>query len=280
MRAFRLISALLLCGPATVSFAVELKQQTLDAYHKYVRITESRIAADLAQNNHLTWLDRLPADRRHSAEARLRNGDILIETLETRDNGGREIDIPDGTVHHWVGGVLIRGATVQAALRLVEDYDHHDVTYRPNVIKSKLIERNGPDFKVFLRFYKKKVVTVVLNNTFVVHYETVDPNRVWSRSRAVKIGEVVDASNPDGPERPFGRDHGYLWGSDSFWRFQQQDGGVYIEMETITLTRDIPTGFGWIVGPIVKSLPREAVTDTLGATRAALTKQAPDRGSM
>ena len=51
----------------------------------------------------------------------------------------------------------------------------------------------------------------------------------------------------------------------------QRDGGVYVQSESITLTRGIPAGFGWLVRPFVTSIPRESLAFTLEATRARLT---------
>jgi hypothetical protein len=38
------------------------------------------------------------------------------------------------------------------------------------------------------------------------------------------------------------------------------------------LTRGIPTGFGWIVGPFVTSIPKESLTFTLETTRKQLVR--------
>ncbi|HLI64066.1 MAG TPA: hypothetical protein VKV05_11745 [Terriglobales bacterium] len=50
----------------------------------------------------------------------------------------------------------------------------------------------------------------------------------------------------------------------------QQADGVYIECRTISLTRDIPHGLGWIIEPIIRKLPQESLVHTLAATREAL----------
>ena len=65
---------------------------------------------------------------------------------------------------------------------------------------------------------------------------------------------------------------GYLWRLNSYWRFEERDGGVYLECESVSLTRDIPFGLGWIVGPFVTSLPRESLEFTLQTTRKKLMK--------
>jgi hypothetical protein len=67
-----------------------------------------------------------------------------------------------------------------------------------------------------------------------------------------------------------GHDSGYLWRLNSYWRFLERDGGVYIQCESLTLTRDVPTGFGWLIRPFVTSIPRETLTFTLQTTRDTL----------
>jgi hypothetical protein len=47
-----------------------------------------------------------------------------------------------------------------------------------------------------------------------------------------------------------------------------------VQSEVVSLTRDIPAGFGWLIGPFVTSIPRESLTFTLEATRKAVEAQA------
>jgi hypothetical protein len=61
-----------------------------------------------------------------------------------------------------------------------------------------------------------------------------------------------------------------MWRLNSYWAFEQSDDGVLVECEAISLTRDIPTGLAWMIGPFVNSIPRESLEFTLGATRKAL----------
>jgi hypothetical protein len=45
---------------------------------------------------------------------------------------------------------------------------------------------------------------------------------------------------------------------------------VYLQCESISLTRGIPLGLGWIVRPFVTSIPRETLAFTLDTTRKTL----------
>jgi hypothetical protein len=80
---------------------------------------------------------------------------------------------------------------------------------------------------------------------------------------------VENAGEPTERLEPQGHDRGFLWGMDTYWRFQEKDGGTYVECQSVSLTRDIPTGLGWTVGPFVTSVPRESLTFTLVTARSA-----------
>jgi hypothetical protein len=153
---------------------------------------------------------------------------------------------------------------------MVQDYNHHKDLYKPEVLDSRLLSRQGDDFRIYLRLLKKKVITVVLNTEHEVKYTRLDATRWRSASRTTKIAEVENAGKPDEREKPPGAGEGFLWRLNSYWRFAERDGGVWVECEAISLTRDIPTGLGWLVDPIIRNLPKESLENTLRATRAAL----------
>ena len=111
---------------------------------------------------------------------------------------------------------------------------------------------------------------MVLNTEHEVKYFPVDRTRWRSVSRTTKIAEVDRAGKPDERDKPPGTGEGFLWKLDTYWRFEERDGGTWVECQAISLTRDIPTGLGWIVEPIIRSLPKESLENTLRSMRAAL----------
>ena len=264
--------ATLLLAPAPAE-AVELKPQAIEAFDRYVKLSEARIDAELARGAPFLWLDALADARREKARAELRAGRVVIEKLETLDDG-RPIKSPGVIIHHWIGTVFIPGASLEQTLALIQDYDHHQDYYKPDVMRSKMLARNGNDFRVYLRFYKKKVLTSVVDSEHEIHYEPVDSTRAWSRSRSTHIREVENAGESDERLKPEGNDRGLLWRIYTYWRFEQKDGGTYVECQSISLTRDIPSGLGWLLGPYVQSIPRESLTFTLTATRTVLLRRA------
>ena len=112
--------------------AAELKPQTIEAFDRYVRVTEARMQTELDGQSSFLWVDRLPDDEREEAYAKLRAGEVVIDRLETRD-GDEKIKIPDGKIHHWIGTVLIPGVTLEQTMALVQDYDRYAEIYSPDV---------------------------------------------------------------------------------------------------------------------------------------------------
>jgi hypothetical protein len=261
-----LAAILLLALPAN---AADRKPQAVDAFNRYAQLTEAQVDAELARREPYLWIDGLPDDRRAAAHAQLRDGNVIIERLETLDNG-QHIHIPGGMIHDWTGTVFIPGATLAQTLALDEDYDHHQDFFRPDVMRSKILRHTGDDFLVLLRFYKKKVITTVIDTEHEVHYHIVDSTHAWSRSHTTRIQEVANAGQSDERLEPEGHDRGFLWKMNTYWRFEEKDGGTYVECRSISLTRDIPAGLGWLIGPYVTSVPRESVTFTLATTRSGV----------
>ena len=251
----------------------ELKPATVEAFEQYVRLTTARNDEELRRGSPFLLVDSLPEPQRQQAYAALRAGEVRIERLETLHDG-HPMDCPDGLIHHWVGVIFIPGATLEQTLRLVEDYDHHATYYAPDVQRAKILARQGDDFTVVMRFRRKKVVTVVLDTVHQIHYGRLDATRAFSRSATTRVAEVENPGQPDEHEKPAGHDGGYLWGMNTWWRFVERDGGTYVQSESVSLTRNIPAVVKWLVGPFVTSIPREALTFTLTATRNALRNRA------
>ncbi|MGH9745230.1 MAG: hypothetical protein ACRD59_03870 [Candidatus Acidiferrales bacterium] len=271
-----ILALALLSSVATPAAVADLKQPAIDAFNHYARLTETQIDAELARRQPFLWIEALPESRREAAYAQLRNGNVVIERMETLD-GGKQIEVPGGMIHHWIGTIFIPGATLAQTLALEQDYDHQQEYFRPDVMRSKIDRRNGNDFVIELRFYKKKVITTVIDTTHEVHYQPIDATHEWSRSRTTRVQEVDDAGKPDEKLEPEGRDRGFLWRMNTYWRFEEKDVGTYVECQSISLTRDIPALLSWMISSYVESVPRESLTFTLATTRRAVLERIGSR---
>jgi hypothetical protein len=247
----------------------QLKHATAEAFNRCVRLTDERSDSELKRGSGLLWIDGLPEAERARAYEDLQHGAVKMRKLETLDNG-RTIETPGGLVHHWVGLAFIPGAKLHDVLDVLQDYDHHAVYYAPDVERSKLESRDGDHFRAFLRFRRHNVVTVVLNTEHEVHYFRDSPTRAHSRSSAVRIAQLENAGKSDEREKAPGDDDGFLWRMETWWRTVESDGGVYVQSEVVSLTRNIPAGLGWLIGPFVTSIPNETLAFTMEATRKAV----------
>jgi len=259
--------------PADASPPAQLKTATIDAFDRYVRLTDARNDAELKQGTHLLWIAGLPEAARAEAYAALRRGEVEMQKLETRENGAT-IHCPDGMIHHWVGAVFIPGAKLQDVLAMLQDYNRHAEYYAPDVERSKLESRDADHFRAFLRFRRHKVITVALDTKHDVRYFHDSESRAHSRSSAVRIAQVENPGKGDEREKTPGDDDGFLWRMETWWRMFEADGGVYVQSEVVSLTRNIPAGLGWLIGPFVTSIPKESLTFTLDATRRAVEMRA------
>ena len=256
-------------SPASAPVPVRLHPETVATFDRYVRLTEERNEAELKRGSALLWIDSLAPAQRTEGYAALKRGEVQIQQLSTLENG-KPMVCPGGMIHHWVGLVFIPGAKLEDVLAVLEDYDHQSTYYSPDVERSRIESRDGDHFRVFLRFRRHKVITVVLNTEHNVRYFHDAPGRAHSRSSAVRIAEVENPGKSDEREKQPGDDGGFLWRMETWWRMEERDGGVYVQSEAASLTRDIPTGLGWLVGPFVMSIPKETLVFTLDATRKAV----------
>ena len=265
-----LLAAILLLGiPAS---AADLQAQAAQNYARYIALTQAQVDAELAQGGSYLWVERLPEARRAAALAQLRSGSVVIEKLETLD-GGKPIEVPGGLIHHWIGTAFVPGATLAQTLAFMQDYDHKVEYFKPDIVRSKILRHEGDDYFVLLRFYQKKIITTVIDTDQEVHYHVVDQTHAWSRSSATRVQDVDNPGKSDERLEPEGHDRGFVWKLNTFWRFEEKDGGTYLECQAISLSRDIPAGLGWMVGSFVSSVPRESLTFTLTTARAALAKK-------
>lgn len=252
--------------------AAELQPQTAQNYERYVALTQAQVDAELAHTSPYLWVELLPEPRRAAAEAQLRNGEVVIERLETLDNG-KTISVPGGMIHHWVATVFVPGATLAQTLAFMQDYNHNAEYFKPEILWSKILKHEGDDYFVEQRFYKKKIITTVMETDQQVHYHVVDSTHAWSRTHDSRIQEVDNPGRSDERMEPEGHDKGFVWKLNAFWRFEEKDGGTYLECQAISLSRDIPTGLGWMIGSMVANLSKESLTFTLTTARTALTKK-------
>jgi hypothetical protein len=254
---------------ASDSTAAELKPATLAAYDHYVQLTEARMAAEVAGTSPFLWIDRQPANEQIRLRANLAVGRVVVERLQTRD-GRDEISIPDGLVHHWIGTVLLAGVPLSRAMAFVRDYPGYPAAFGPMIRSARVLAAGGNHFDVAMRTETHKVVTVVIDANYAIDYQPIGESRLWTKSVATNVREVESAGSPSERARPTEQGRGYLWRLTNYCAFEERPEGTYEQCESISLSRGLPFGVGWMIAPFVTSVPREALEFTLGRVRSAL----------
>jgi hypothetical protein len=257
-----------LCVSAS-AYGTELKPTTARAFDRYVGATEARIRSEVSDPQRFLQIDSLSEDQKNTQVSRLQKGEIIVQSMTTRENG-EPIHIPGGLVHHWLAIAFIPGVSAQQVLKLAQDYRRYPGLYKPDVQETKVLSHEGQHFRVCYRFYRHAIVTVVYKVEFVVDYFVPDSSRNYSFARSVRIAELEDPGSPSEREYPVGKDHGYMWRLNLYTRCVERDGGVYVQVEFLALSRTIPAVFAWLVNPYVHSIPRDYLRHYLETTRKTL----------
>ena len=255
--------------------AAELTDETVAAWRRYVEETEQRIAGELAAGGRF-----LVQDFRADAAGARRDvlaGNVRVDRMETRGADGERIEAPQGAIHHWRGSVLVPDVTLDDVL--------HDLMHGANltkmqdgVVESRVLARDGDRLHVFLKLRRKQVVTVHYNTEHRVEYTRHRADAASSRSVAIRIAELIDAGTPAERERPIGRDRGFMWRLNSYWRYQETGRGVIVECESVSLSRAIPRLLRWMAGPLINRAARDILSRTLASMAEVLGARAPAPG--
>jgi hypothetical protein len=237
---------------STISaYATELQERTSRAYDAY--LAEARQA----------FLSRI---RTTGATVAGREG--VLTARPGREDG--IIDVPGGLVHHWVGTAFISGVTARKVVDVSSDYPHYSRIYKA-IIASRLLGREGDTFRVLMRLKEGEAgVSAVLDVQSTVQYYYPTGRSAYVISNADEIREVKKAGESGEQLLPPGQDSGYLWRANTFSHFTEQDGGVYVEMETLGLSRRFPVMLGWLIEPIARRLGRKSVETSLHEFLAAV----------
>lgn len=246
---------------AAAAQAAELKLETLDAWNDYVHAAEARMRTRLDAGHSFLWTDEV-----EGRAARLRQGEILVAPLL----GSGSHHVPDGLIHHWVGAMFIPNATLDSVAAVTHDYDHYKEYYRPKVVESRLLAcENGRQKYSLLWLNNVLFVNVALVSEYEARDYRVDAHRSYNIAHAVSAQEIESYGQASERFLPPGQGSGFIWRLQSIARYEERDGGVYMELEAIGLTRDIPASVRWMAHPLVSRLSRSTLALSLKQTREA-----------
>lgn len=215
-------------------------------------------------------------------DASARDGSFFVQDREkpgwraaARHDGVRMLSMPapsvdGGQIHHWVGSIFVPGVTVDDVLGRLRRHAGDESRFYEDVLASRLISNGGDRAAVYLKLRRDSIVTVTYNTEHLVEYHRLDSRRATSRSVATKIAELANAGTAREREKPAGSDNGFLWRLNAYWRYEQVDGGVLIECESVSLSRSIPVLLRPFVTSTVDRIARESLEKTLRGLRKFL----------
>ena len=121
-----------------------------------------------------------------------------------------------------------------------------------------------------LLIHKSAFLKTALDADYECRYVQVDDRRIYSVSRSTRIQEVDEYGFP--AQRLLQEDQGggIIWRLFSITRYAERDGGVYLELEAIGLSRDIPASLRFLVEPVVRRLSRASLSVSLRQTEQAV----------
>lgn len=255
--------ALLACAVSVLLCAVrvaaaDLNPGTTAAYEQYTARIEQ---AFRASNGGDDFIAETPDEMRLLREGRI---------LAGPGGGDGVMGVTKGLIHHWRATAFVPGVSLADVLRVVQDYSAY-VSLYDYVIGSEALERQGDTYRAFLRLKRSAAgVTGVVDIWTQSDYEYPGPDRAASVARAACVRQVEHAGERNERRLAEGAGSGYLWRADVLSRYLERDGGVYMEIQTIGLSRGFPPLLGWIIEPIVRRLGRGSAEDSVGQLRRAL----------
>jgi hypothetical protein len=274
-----MIIVLLLCGLPR-AFSAELQPDTAQGFERYVRAAEKRMDGDRSQPGRFLYIDSLPSSQRKEIGAELRRGEIYVTRLTTRDDRGNVIRAPDGWIHHWIAAMFVPHTTLQQAVAVDQDYDRYSTFYKPEMVRSRVLDHDDGSFKVYARLQKKTPwLTITLDTYSNVRYVRLDSRHLYSVSRSYRVQQVENAGESGEHLDPPGDGSGFMWAVDVYWRYEAVQGGILVESESIILTRTLPFGLGWIIKPFIHHAAIATEKQLMDRTRQILEQEAKDQSN-
>lgn len=251
------------CAPlhAALLPILHLDTRTLQAFDVYVARFEKDVVAPYVASGRM-WMDRMSCCMRGGA---FPSGK---PALQSRENA----DFENGSIHHFTGALHVPGGTIDDMRHIMEDYPNYPRYFKPDVLKGS--GRPEPDSTPADEHYMAHLtlsestlwVTVQYDSIYDTHYKRLAPDRWQSTSTTASVKEMRDAKDPGQGYFPEGDDHGFIWRTNTYWFATERNGGLDLELDSLTLSRPNPPGFGWYGG----KRSHDAVDKMLRDAKAAI----------
>ena len=242
--------------------AVKLKEETLQAWDEYVQAADAGMQRRLSHDGTFLWIDEEPG-----RASKVRGPAIVVTPA------GPHIPrkVPSGLIHDWIGATFIPGATIQDVVPILRDYGRYKEFYHPNVIASRSVSTGDSQDRFSIVLMSKTFfLKTALDSDYRASYAHIGDRRMYSISRTTRVQEITGYGTAGQRMLPENEGKGLIWSLHSILRFEERDGGLYIEVEAIVLSRDIPAGLRWLAEPIVRRVSRDSLTTALRQTEQAV----------
>jgi hypothetical protein len=239
-----------------------LRPETVAAWNTYIQQVDRGLQERLCNGGRFLW-----AFEEDGRAARVRNGEILV----VQAPGQNPHKVPNGLIHHWIGVVFVPKVKLDDVINVTRDYDRYKEFYTPYVVDSKSIYRSGMDDRFSMRLMNRSFfLKSALDADYRSKIVRLDDHHSYSVAETTRVQEIEEHGEPGEHSLPEGHGEGYIWKLHSIARLEERDGGVYLELEAIALSRDIPLGFRFAMDPVVRRVSRNSLITSLRQTADAL----------
>jgi len=236
----------------------------VSAFNSYSNTVETRLAQQhRSPNAFLAFSASDPAGE----TSRLRHGELIVERLTPSAVG-----LTGALLHHWRGTAFAPGAKAADFERLMRDFNAYPQHFSPPVLQAGAIAQDDGRMQAWMRVRQRHVITVVMDTAYDITFGQVDVQHGYSISRSTRISEIESPGTTAERVLNASQEHGFLWCLNTYWSYEERDGGLYLQIESISLTRSIPAGLGWMIRPYIESIPQESLEFTLRSACKAIRK--------
>jgi hypothetical protein len=253
--------SLLICALGPAVAAAQPSPAANSAFNAYIATVESRLAQQ--HRTPASFLAPMDASQRSD----LRRGQVVVNHIVPPGD-----DPPGAIIHHWRGTAFAPGAHVADFDRIMRDFSSYPRIYAPQVVRARILSQRGDNYQFSMRLRQQQVVVIVFDTAYDVAFARLDPQHLYSLSRSTQVSEIDSpGTSHEHPLSP-ADDHGFLWRINTYWSCEERDGGLYLQIESVSLTRSVPAGLAWAVRPFIDTVPRSSLEFTLRSAITALRK--------
>jgi hypothetical protein len=260
---------LIISAAGASSYAAELGHQALSAWENYVASVKVTMQERLNGKSPFLWIDEDSMRGR-----RLRSGEIIISPIDNT----HPLSVPHGLIHHWIGAVFIPGAKIEDLTAVAGDYGRYNDIYRPTFVKAELLQSAAEDQKFSILWVQKVfLLTAAFYTELDSSYVALSSRKGYMTFFTTRVQQIENYGEKDEQRLAPDEGSGYLWRLVSFARFEERDSGLYLELEVIGLSKDLPGSLRFLLKPVIDHVPRQALATKLDQTRQAIQSRSVSR---